>query len=110
MYKLIIDLLNNFLNYIHIPDTPLNPDVFQGVFVKKLSNQNIIKEKRRISANNTILKVNQTHIDVTGEQAKLFFFEGLSNTTTPPQSIDIDLYDNNLSYLCAINNPLSRLS
>ncbi|WP_418953626.1 hypothetical protein, partial [Streptococcus sp.] len=73
---LIIDLLNNFLNYIHIPDTPLNPDVFQGVFVKKLSNQNIIKEKRRISANNTILKVNQTHIDVTGEQAKLFFFEG----------------------------------
>lgn len=43
MYKLIIDLLNNFLNYIHIPDTPLNPDVFQGVFVKKLSNQNIIK-------------------------------------------------------------------
>ena len=35
MYKLIIDLLNNFLNYIHIPDTPLNPDVFQGVFVKK---------------------------------------------------------------------------
>ena len=110
MYKLIIDLLNNFLNYIHIPGTPLNPDVFQGVFVKKLSNQNIIKEKRRISANNTILKVNQTHIDVTGEQAKLFFFEGLSNTTTPPQSIDIDLYDNNLSYLCAINNPLSRLS
>ena len=80
MYKLIIDLLNNFLNYIHIPGTPLNPDVFQGVFVKKLSNQNIIKEKRRISANNTILKVNQTHIDVTGEQAKLFFFEGLSNT------------------------------
>ena len=58
MYKLIIDLLNNFLNYIHIPGTPLNPDVFQGVFVKKLSNQNIIKEKRRISANNTILKVN----------------------------------------------------
>ena len=57
MYKLIIDLLNNFLNYIHIPDTPLNPDVFQGVFVKKLSNQNIIKEKRRISANNTILKM-----------------------------------------------------
>lgn len=52
MYKLIIDLLNNFLNYIHIPGTPLNPDVFQGVFVKKLSNQNIIKEKRRISANN----------------------------------------------------------
>ena len=50
MYKLIIDLLNNFLNYIHIPGTPLNPDVFQGVFVKKLSNQNIIKEKRRISA------------------------------------------------------------
>ena len=45
MYKLIIDLLNNFLNYIHIPDTPLNPDVFQGVFVKKLSNQNIIKEE-----------------------------------------------------------------
>lgn len=24
MYKLIIDLLNNFLNYIHIPGTPLN--------------------------------------------------------------------------------------
>lgn len=47
MYKQIINILNQFLNYIHIPDTPLNPDAFQGVFVKKLSNQNIIKEKRK---------------------------------------------------------------
>ena len=37
MYRQIIDTLNQFLNYIHIPDTPLNPDAYQGVFVKKPS-------------------------------------------------------------------------
>ena len=47
MYKLIIDLLNNFLNYIHIPGTPLNPDVFQGVFVKKLSNHEYYKRETK---------------------------------------------------------------
>jgi len=35
MYKLIIDLLNNFLNYIHIPGTPLNPDAFQSEYYKR---------------------------------------------------------------------------
>lgn len=50
MYRQIIDTLNQFLNYIHIPDTSLNPDAFQGILVKKLSNQNIIKDKRRINA------------------------------------------------------------
>ena len=38
MYRQIIDELNRFLNSINIPGTPLNPDAFQGVFVKKLSN------------------------------------------------------------------------
>lgn len=93
MYRQIIDTLNQFLNYIHIPGTPLNPDAFQGILVKKLSNQNIIKDKRRINAGDTSSTVNQTHIDVTGKQGMLFFFEELNNATTSVQSIDIDIYD-----------------
>ena len=68
MYRQIIDELNRFLNSINIPGTPLNPEAFQGIFVKKLSNQNIIKDKRRIKAGNTTSTVNQTHIDVTGHK------------------------------------------
>ena len=60
MYRQIINELNRFLNSINIPGTPLNPDAFQGVFVKKLSNQNIIKDKRRINAGDTTSTVNQT--------------------------------------------------
>lgn len=99
MYRQIIDVLNHFLNSINVLGTPLNPDAFQGVFVKKLSNQNIIKDKRRINAGDTTSTVNQTHIDITGRQSMLFFFEELNNASTASQSIDIDLYDNNLRYL-----------
>lgn len=105
MYRQIIDELNHFLNLINIPASPLNPDAFQGVFVKKLSNQNIIKDKRRINTGDTASTINQTHIDITGRQGMLFFFEELNNTTTSIQNIDIDLYDNNLKYLCKIDIP-----
>lgn len=104
MYNQIINVLNQFLNYIHIPGTPLNPDAFQGVFVKKLSNQNIIKDKRRINAGDTVSKINQTHIDITGQQAMLFFFENLNNATTTAQNIDIDIFHNNLKYLNEIDH------
>lgn len=107
MYRQIIDELNRFLNSINIPGTPLNPEAFQGIFVKKLSNQNIIKDKRRIKAGNTTSTVNQTHIDVTGRQGMLFFFEELNNATSSFQSIDIDLYDNNLRFL-RINDNATR--
>ncbi|MCM1121354.1 MAG: HNH endonuclease [Eubacterium sp.] len=103
MYQQIIDELKDFLTQINIPADSLNPDVFQGVFVKKLSNQNIIKDKRRINIGETDSTVNQTHIDITGRDSMLFFFEELRDTTTPTQSIDIDLYDNNLRYLNAID-------
>ncbi len=75
-----------------MPGIPLKPDAFQGVFVKKLSNQNIIKDKRRINAGDIVSTVNQTHIDITGRQGMLFFFEELNNTTTSVQSIDITHY------------------
>lgn len=103
MYQRIINELNKFLNNINVLATPINPDVFQSVFIKKLSNQNITKDKRRINAGNTVSTVNQTHIDVTGRQNMLFFFEALNNETTSTENIDIDLFDNNLRYLDAIN-------
>lgn len=109
MYKQIINELNQFLNFINVPESPLNPDVFQGVFVKKLSNQNIIKEKRRIKAGDTISTTNQTHIDITGRQSMLFFFEELNNATTSFQNIDVDLYDNNLRYLCANDTAIQQV-
>ena len=108
MYNQIINILNQFLNYIHIPDTPLNPDAFQGVFVKKLSNQNIIKDKRRIKYGDTSSTVNQTHIDITGKQGMLFFFEELNSASTSAQNIDIDIYDNNFRYLKEIDHPITR--
>lgn len=108
MYNQIINILNQFLNYIHIPDTPLNPDAFQGVFVKKLSNQNIIKDKRRIKYGDTSSTVNQTHIDITGKQGMLFFFEELNSSSTSAQNIDIDIYDNNFRYLKEIDHSITR--
>lgn len=108
MYRQIIDELNQFLNFINIPGTPINPNAFQCVFVKKLSNQNIIKDKRRINSGDIVSTVNQTHIDVTGHQGMLFFFKELNNTTTSVQNIDIDLYDNNISYLCEIDHATSQ--
>lgn len=109
MYRQIIDEINRFLNFINVPGIPLNQDAFQGVFVKKFSNQNIIKDKRRINAGDIVSTVNQTHIDITGRQGMLFFFEELNNTTTSVQSIDIDLYDNNLKYLHEIDHASSQI-
>jgi len=103
MYAQIINELNNFLRSLNINDNPINPDEFQAVFVKKLSNQNIIKEKRRINTGATVSTVNQTHLDITGRQSMLFFFESLNDETTSIQNIDIDLYENNYKYLSDIN-------
>lgn len=103
MYALIINELNNFLRSLKISNNPINPDEFQAVFVKKLSNQNIIKEKRRINAGATVSTVNQTHLDITGRQSMLFFFESLNDETTSIQNIDIDLYDTNYRYLSDID-------
>lgn len=108
MYRQVIDTLNQFLNYIHISGVPLNPDAFQAVFVKRLSNQNIIKNKRKTNASSISSTVNQTHIDVTGDRGKLFFFEELNNSTTSLQSIDIDIYNNNFIYLREIDQPSSK--
>lgn len=105
MYAQIINELNNYLRSLNISDNPINPDEFQAVFVKKLSNQNIIKEKRRINAGATVSNVNQTHLDVTGRQSMLFFFESLNDETTSIQNIDIDLFENNYKYLFDINAP-----
>lgn len=100
MYTQIIDELNTFLHSLNVNGSRLNPDEFQAVLVKKLSNQNIPRAHRRIPADD----VNQTHIDITGRSGKLFFFEELSAETTDPQPIDIDLYTNNYFYLHELNN------
>lgn len=99
MYFKIIDEINRFLKDIGIGNTPINPLEFESVFVKKLSNQNICREKRRIKSGEKSTKINQTHIDVTGQTSMLFFFEELDKSTTDLQEIDIDLFYNNFSYL-----------
>lgn len=99
MYTKIIDLLNSYLASLEIPTNTLNPAEFQGILVKKLSNQNIIKDKRRIPAGSKTSSANQTHIDITGKNGMLFFFESLNNHTTDIQSIDVDLFMNNFRYL-----------
>lgn len=104
MYLQIINEINSFLDKIFVSSNIINPDEFQGVFVKKLSNQNIIKEKRRVNAGETMSTVNQTHIDITGQHSKLFFFNSLNDRTTAAQNVDIDLYENNFKFLNAIND------
>jgi len=107
MYVKIIDEIKHFLSLIEIDAAVINADEFQGVFVKKLSNQNIIKEKRNIREGCVSSPVNQTHIDITGNSGMLFFFENLTNTTTSIQNIDIDVFVNNVNYLSAIENRMS---
>lgn len=109
MYIEIINELKSFLTSIFIDSTIINADMFQGVFIKKLSNQNIIKAKRTIKAGKTISSINQTHIDITSKKGKLFFFESPSNTTTSIQDIDIDVFANNLNYLKKIDSSLSTI-
>lgn len=105
MYAQIINELNNYLRYLNVSYNSINPDEFQAVFVKKLSNQNIIKEKRKINAGSTVSTVNQTHLDITGQQRMTFFFESLTDESTSIQNIDIDLYVNNYNYLFDISAP-----
>lgn len=104
MYFKIINEINNFLENIGIGNSPVNPSEFQSVFVKKLSNQNIIREKRRIKSGSSSTTINQTHIDVTGQSGMLFFFKKLDNSTTDLQEIDIDLFYNNFLYLRDIDD------
>lgn len=108
MYQKIIDELNNFLLSINIPSKPLNPKEFQGVFIKKLSNQNIVKDKRRIPAGDSSSNVNQTHIDITGHDSMLFFSKSLSNKTTQIQSFDVDIFFNNYEYLKQLNPTMTK--
>lgn len=106
MYRKIIQELNSYLNFIKIPGNPIKADAFQAVLIKKLSNQNIIKEKRKINAGNAASTVNQTHIDITGRPAILFFFKEIKNATTAAQNIDIDIFYNNLAYLDQIDHSI----
>jgi predicted restriction endonuclease len=103
MYAQIINELNNYLRSLIINNNLINRDEFQAVFVKKLSNPNIIKDKRRINAGATVSTIKQTHLDITGRQSMLFFFESLNNESTSIQNIDVDIYDNNYKYLSDIN-------
>lgn len=109
MYIELINEIKHFLSQIYIDPTILNADAFQGVFIKKLSNQNIVRAKRRVPKGNTISPVNQTHIDITGNNGMLFYFEELASNTTSVQNIDVDIFANNFSYLDAIDSDTSAL-
>ena len=103
MYIEIMNEIKSFLASIFIDTTIIDTDIFQGILIKKLSNQNIIRSKRNVPVGSTISPVKQTHLDITGNKAMLFFFENLSNTTTNIQDIDIDVFSNNLDYLNSID-------
>lgn len=100
MYAEVIQFVKNFVHTIGIDPDIINPELFQGVFVKRLSNQNIPNTKRKTSNS----KINQTHIDITGVPGKLFFFDTLSNATTPLKSIDIDILYNNYMFIRQIDH------
>ncbi len=109
MYNRIIHEINLFLRDINVGENSIDGRKFQAVLIKRLSNQNIIKEKRRIPRGQTTSSVNQTHIDFVSKPSRLFLFEILKDTTTTVQAIDIDLFKNNYNFLQQSNNSITRI-
>lgn len=64
--------INSFLVSINKLQ-PLSEDLFQGIFVKKLSNANLITRKK-YTIISTGKKTHQSHLDLTGQATLSFFF------------------------------------
>jgi predicted restriction endonuclease len=109
MYIEIINEIKTFLSLIKIDLSVIDAVEFQGVFIKKLSNQNIFKIKRRVLDKNVTLPNSQTQIDISSSNAMLFFFENLTNASASIQPIDIDMFTNNLNYLSTIDTYKSTM-
>lgn len=71
-YQNLIAKINTFLVSTNKLQ-PLSEELFQGVFIKKLSNSNLISSKKYINVS-TGKRTHQSHLDLTGQDTLSFFF------------------------------------
>lgn len=106
--------INNFLTKIGVVNYTLKGSDFQGMFVKRLSNSNLLGEdKKDIKDDGT--RNHQTHLDITGqENINFFFLQGEQNLYTSgtdvSKNINVNLVSNNIEYLDMINVQKTGLS
>lgn len=102
-YKQVMDAINAFLVNVN-KLSPLADTLFQGVFVKKLSNSNLISSKKYTDIA-TGKKTHQSHLDLTGQDTLKFFFGNNPNSDYDYSQIMLDIPIDHLNLLRALDSP-----
>lgn len=102
-YQNLIANINTFLVTVNKLQ-PLSEDLFQGVFVKKLSNSNLISSKKYINVA-TGKKTHQSHLDLTGQETLSFFFGDNPVEEQEYTQIMVDIPVDHLRFLQEIDTP-----
>lgn len=109
MFSKAMQDINNFLSSTGVTSDIFKDEVFKGVFIKKLSNSNILNEdKKDIKSDGT--KNHQTHLDITGQENIDFFFSQDEqkchiNRINVSKDINVTLIRNNIEYINKIDSP-----
>ena len=101
-YKQIMSAINTFLVNTN-KLLPLADTLFQGVFVKKLSNSNLVSNKKYIDIA-TGKKTHQTHLDLTGRDTLKFFFGNNPDSSAVYTQIMLDIPVDHLRLLQKLDN------
>lgn len=107
-YSEIMVSINQFLTTIN-KCPALSPEIFRGVFIKKLSNSNLISSKKYVNAA-TGRKTHQSHLDLTGQDTLKFFFGDNPATDKEYTQIMIDIPVDNLKLAEQIDIPVDYIA
>ena len=100
-YSEVMGEINAFLKDINKLQ-PLQDTLFRGVFVKRLSNSNLVPGKK-YKFLETGTKTNQTHLDLTGQDTLKFFFGNNNDAENEYTQIMIDIPVDHLKFLECID-------
>lgn len=100
-YNDILTSINNFL-VSYSGTNEFSIEMFEGIFIKKLSNSNIVYRKKYINVA-TGNRTHQSHLDLVGQDTLCFFFGNNPDTNDVYKQITLDIPVNNLSLLKAID-------
>lgn len=107
-YKEAMKAINTFLTDINkLPALP--ESMFQGVFVKKLSNSNLVSSKKYTDIT-TGEKTHQSHLDLTGQSTLEFFFGENPEPSAGYTQIMIDIPVDHLRLLQTLDHSTSYIS
>lgn len=101
-YKEVMTSINAFLVNIN-KLSPLSDVLFQGVFVKELSNSNLVYAKKYTNTN-TGKRTHQSHLDLTGHDTLKFFFGEHPSSDEAYSQIMLDIPVDNLKLLQQLDN------